>query len=72
MACLNPDGTLTPTARVVLQALQAPMTAQDLAESMKIPLFRVRGSIREMLDAGLVKAEGEAYIITDLGRRRID
>jgi predicted transcriptional regulator len=48
------------------------MTAQELAESMKIPLFRVRGSIREMLDAGLVKAEGEAYIITDQGRRRID
>lgn len=71
MACVNPDGTLTPTARVVLQTLQAATTAQELAENLKLPLYRVRGSIREMVDAGLVKSEGEAYVITDQGRERI-
>ena len=71
MACVNPDGTLSPTAFVVLQALQAPSTAQELAESMKLPLFRVRSSVREMVDAGLVKDEGETYVITDLGREKI-
>jgi predicted transcriptional regulator len=71
MACINPDGTITPTAKVVLQALQVSMTAQELSENLKIPLFRIRGSIREMVEAGLVKAEGDAYIITDQGRARI-
>lgn len=72
MACINPDGTLTPTAKLVLQILQVSMTPQELAESLKLPLFRVRSSIREMVELGLVRVEDDAYIITEQGRKRID
>ncbi|MBN1901155.1 helix-turn-helix transcriptional regulator [Candidatus Sumerlaeota bacterium] len=71
MACIDPSGVLSPTAKAVLQTLQAPMSAQDLAEKMKVPLFKVRASLREMMEAGLVKNEGEAYVITDQGREKL-
>lgn len=71
MACINPDGTLTPSAKVVLSALSSPRILEDVAKSTDLPLFRIRSSIREMLEAGLVEQKEGKYAATKVGREKI-
>ena len=68
MGCVNPDGSLTDSAHKMLALLQAPHTPEDAATKAGQPLFRVRASLREMIDAGLVMQSGDAYQVTDRGR----
>jgi len=71
MACINPDGTLTSSAKKILSALSSPATLEKVAKSTELPLFRIKSSIREMLEAGLVKEEEGKYLITKLGQEKI-
>jgi predicted Rossmann fold nucleotide-binding protein DprA/Smf involved in DNA uptake len=71
MPCINPDGTLTPSAKAMLSALYSPVTLEEVAKSTGLPLFRIRSSIREMLEAGLVEEEGGKYTATGAGREKI-
>jgi len=72
MACVNPDGTLTPSAKAMLFALSSPLALEEVATSTGLPLFRIRSSIREMLEAGLVEKEEGKYAATKLGREKIE
>ncbi|MGQ9815526.1 MAG: hypothetical protein ACUVR3_10300 [Candidatus Roseilinea sp.] len=72
MACINPDGTLAPSARSVLSALRGgPTKPEALAQQAGLPLFRVRSSMRELAEAGLVTEIEGAYALTDAGRERL-
>jgi len=71
MACINPDGTLTPSAEAVLSALSLPLAPEELAESIELPVFRIRSSVREMLEAGLVEEKEGKYVVTKLGQAKI-
>lgn len=72
MACINPDGTLTASAKAILSALSSPVALEKVAKSTGLPLFRIRSSIREMLEAGLVEKEEGKYAATKLGREKIE
>jgi len=66
MACINPDGSLTPSGRRMLIALPgpgspAPMTIDALSAKAGVPMYRARASIREFLGAGLVSEESLLY-----------
>ncbi len=66
MACINPDGTLTPTGRLMLFVLPGPsdpeaMSVDALSQKSGVPLYRARASIREFLGAGLVTEEAFLY-----------
>jgi predicted transcriptional regulator len=67
MACINPDGTLTPTAQAVINALQAPCTHSELAQAVGLPVYRVRSTIRELIEAGLVQEIEGKYHLTKPG-----
>jgi hypothetical protein len=72
MACVNPDGTLSPSGRKLLSRLPAPDapegTTQDgLGAMTGLPLFRVRSSLRELLAAGLVEEELSLFRRTAAG-----
>ena len=69
MACVNPDGSLSESAKALLSILDSPMTPPDIAVKLGQPLFKVRSSLREMAGAGLVKEEGESYSVTDEGKQ---
>jgi len=71
MPCINEDGTLTPSAKKVLSAISSPITLEEVAKSTGLPLFRIRSSIREMLEAGLVEEKEEKYIITEAGIKKL-
>jgi predicted transcriptional regulator len=71
MACVNPDGTVTESAKALLAAVENPLTPEEISKQVGQPLFKVRSSIREMVQAELVKEEGGKYILTEKGREKI-
>jgi DNA-binding IclR family transcriptional regulator len=71
MACVNPDGTLSGSARAILAALQRNGTAEAIAAETKLPLFRIRSALRELVEAGLAAAGDAGYTLTEAGRARL-
>ncbi len=69
MACINPDGTLTPTATLVLKTAHRPITVEEIAQSAGLPLYQVRMSLRELVASGFLKEENETYFITEKGKK---
>ncbi len=67
MACVGSNGELTESARKMLTALEEPGTAEDVAARTGLPLFRIRGGLREMAEAGLVEQKDGAYSPTQRG-----
>lgn len=71
MACTNPDGSLTPTAQVVINALQNPCTPVELGQASNLPLYRVRSTIRALIEAGLVLEKDGEFHLTDAGMKKL-
>ncbi|HHT79420.1 MAG TPA: hypothetical protein GXZ93_06500 [Actinobacteria bacterium] len=72
MACVNSDGTITSTAKELLQLIKEPYSAEEIAEKLKRPLFKVRVSLRELNEAGFAdKADNDKYIISEAGMTKI-
>ena len=71
MACVNPDGTVTPSAIAILTALRSADTAELIAPLAGLPLFRVRSALRELVAAGLVIADDGRHRLTDAGLARL-
>ena len=67
MACLPSDDILSSTGVSVLLVLTTPTTLEDLAEKTGLPLFRVRGTVRRLLEAGLTHQVEGRYEITPEG-----
>ena len=72
MACVNPNGTVSASARQMLKALQEPMTPEQAAALAGQPLFKVRSSLRELLQAGFVAQTGDLYQTTEEGLKKAD
>ena len=72
MACIDADGTLTPTGLVLLKGLaEQPMPPEDIAKHTGDPIFRVRGSLRELAGAELIEEEGGLYRLTEAGQSKL-
>ena len=71
MPCVNADGTLTDSARAMLRLLVNPVTPQEIAKQLARPLFSVRASLRELVGADLVRAEGGQFVVTERGQSRL-
>jgi predicted transcriptional regulator len=71
MACVNPDGTVTESAKALLTVVQNPLTPEEISKQVGQPLFKVRSSIREMIQAELIKEEAGKYVLTEKGREKI-
>lgn len=71
MACVNPDGSLSASARAMLEQLAQPMTAEQVAAESPEPLFKVRANLRDMVEAGLVEKTEEQYRTSELGRQKV-
>jgi len=71
MACVNPDGTLSPSAKDLLKGLETPLSAEEVSRRLGQPLFRVRSSLREMVEAGLVVAKEDKFQASEEGKKKI-
>ncbi|MGA9673535.1 MAG: hypothetical protein WBQ94_30365 [Terracidiphilus sp.] len=67
MACVGSNGKLTESARKMLAALEEHATAEEVAARTGLPLYRVRGGLREMSEAGFVELKSGAYSPTQRG-----
>jgi predicted transcriptional regulator len=72
MPCVKPDGTLEPMAQAIVRALIAPRTIEGVCEHLRLPSYRVRSTVRELVEAGLVAETGGRYGLTDKGRGRVE
>jgi predicted transcriptional regulator len=68
MACVNPDGTLSKTAMKILEVIKVSSKIEEISAKTEVPIFLLRSSMRDLVDAGVAKAEGEQYVITDKGK----
>ena len=71
MACVNPDGTLTPSAISVIEAARSPVAPAQLAGATALPLYRVRASLRELVEAGLLAEREGLFVATDAALDRL-
>ncbi len=68
MPCLRPDGSLTLAARDVLGAMDEPRPVEEIRELSRQPMYRIRGSLRELEDVGFIEAQGDRWVMTEAGR----
>ena len=61
MACVNSDGTLSPTGHALVAALASPATAEEVAAVTGLALYRVRAGLRELVRAHRISVEGDLY-----------
>lgn len=67
MACLNPDGELTESARQILTAMERPTMLSQVAATTGLPLYRVRSASRELVEAGFAAEAGGEWQVTGVG-----
>jgi predicted transcriptional regulator len=72
MACIDADGTLTLTGKFLLKSLvEGPMTPQEIGKAIGEPVFKVRGSLRELDGAGFIREDDGVFHITEEGRAKL-
>ncbi len=71
MACINPDGSISPTATKIIKALEQPLDLKVLGQTVKVPQFVLRSGLRELVEYGYVTQEGEIFSATDKGRKKL-
>ena len=71
MACVNPDGTLSTSAKELLKILNSPLTPEEISQKLNRPMFKVRSSLREMFEAKLISLVEDKYVITEEGNKKI-
>lgn len=71
MACVKPDGSLTLIGRAVLGALAERGSPEKAAETLGLPLYRVRLVARALAEKGLVVHEERGHRLTPLGEEKL-
>jgi len=71
MPCVKPDGTLEPMAQAIIRVLRTPHTAEEICESLRLPLYRVRSTVRELVEARLVAEADGQFSLTGAGAERV-
>jgi predicted transcriptional regulator len=71
MACVNPDGTISESAKNLLRIIKVPLLPEEISKQVAQPLFKVRSSLREMKAAELVEEKNGKFIITEKGSEEI-
>ena len=71
MACIDSSGTLMPTARMVLKTLRQAHNPAEVAKLTGLPTYRVRASLRELVEMGLLAQDEGVYRITPAGEQKL-
>lgn len=72
MACIDPDGTLTITAKFLLKELaKQPLPPEEIAKALGEPLFKIRGNLREIMGAGFIREADGVFHLTEAGREKL-
>lgn len=72
MACVNPNGEITDSARQILAAMAHPVPLEQVAEQTGFPLYRIRSAVRELAQAGLASEGQDGWQITASGHTALE
>jgi len=73
MACISPDGKPTESGTKMLRAIESGMgSAEEIASSAGLPLFRVKSGLRELTQAGLANLKDDKYELSSKGAELLD
>ena len=72
MPCLNPNGTLTDGAVTMMTVIVDHHSLEEVASVTSIPLYLVRATARDLIDAKLIEERGGLYFLTDLGTEKLE
>jgi len=62
MACGTPKGELAESARQVLLAIETEaLSAEEIQKETKLPIFKVRSTLRELVEKDSVKEENDTF-----------
>ena len=67
MPCVWPDGSLSTSGRLLLATVGADSTAEEVAAVTGMALYRVRSSLRQLLEAGFISEQGGHFKQTKEG-----
>lgn len=68
MACISTDGTLTESGTMMFRVLNSgPVSPEEIAQKTGLPMYRVRGGLRDLVPAGYVIQKGDKYQLTEKG-----
>jgi len=71
MACINADGTISGSAKELLNLISNPYSAEEIAAKLTRPLFKVRSSLRELEEAGFVQKSEDKYVVSEKGKEKL-
>ena len=71
MPCVRPDGTLEPMAQAIIRVLRTPHTVEEICDYLRLPLYRVRSTVRELVEASLVAETDGRFSLTGAGAERV-
>jgi predicted transcriptional regulator len=69
--CVKPDGTLSPSAEMILKVCDKPTTIDEMAQATGLRSFRIKTSIRELTGAGLLQEEDGRFVVTAEGTAKL-
>lgn len=72
MACVNPNGEITDSARQILVAMTRPASLDQIAEQTGFPLYRIRSAARELAQAGLAAEAPDGWQVTASGHKALE
>jgi predicted transcriptional regulator len=72
VACIQPDGTLSRSGELILLAVHAPATPEEVARETGLDLFVVRAAMREFLQADYVEKVEDRYRLTPKGEAALE
>lgn len=67
MPCLKPDGTLTEAAASLMRAIEEYDSLEEIARATDIPLYLVRATARDLINAGLAVESDGKILLTEFG-----
>ena len=69
MPCIDDEGNISDSGIALIKALSKErLDVKALSSQIGVPLFKVRSSIREMVEAGLLEESDEKYNLTEKGK----
>ena len=64
------DELFAKMAQAIIEALRTPRTAEEICDHLRLPLYRVRSTVRELVEASLVAETDGHFSLTGAGAER--
>ena len=73
MPCVDESGNFSEAALKLLTALSKnQLDSKAISSEVGVPLFKVRSSLRELVEAKLLEEIGEKFKLTDYGKTLLE